>query len=249
MGRLIRNIVLLFSLLAIAACGPGLYRWDGGARTEGNPRAEKTYTVQQGDTLYSIAFRYGLDYRRLAEWNGVSESYLIHPGDELRLLPPGDDGSRLVESATTRTARRTEASAVPVDTRPVPTAATVKGGWQWPHGGNLIARFGEDNGTGGKGVDIEGIVGDPVVATAAGKVVYAGSGLVGYGKIIIVKHSEKYLSAYGHNSELFVREGEQVEQGDRIAAMGRGPGNRPLLHFEIRLNGKAVDPLEYLPNR
>ncbi len=112
----------------------------------------------------------------------------------------------------------------------------------------MIAGFGTNSAT-GKGIDIDGIVGDDVRAAAAGKVVYAGSGLIGYGKIIIIKHSEEFLSAYGHNDELFVSEGEQVKQGERIATLGRGPESRPLLHFEIRINGKAVDPLQYLPPR
>ena len=240
--QLMRRLVLGLLLVAMTGCGPALYRWEDGQRPQGDPRAERTYTVQKGDTLYSIAFRYGLDFRRLAEWNGVSESYLIHPGDELRLLPP-----RSSEPLATRRTRQEVDDAV--TTTAEPDNDIARGDWRWPHAGTVIARFGEDNGTGGKGIDIEGIVGDPVLATGPGKVVYAGSGLIGYGKIIIVKHSEKYLSAYAHNSELYVREGEQVEQGQRISAMGRGPGSQPLLHFEIRLNGKAVDPLEYLPRR
>lgn len=239
-----RRIVVAFLLLGLAGCGPALYRWEDGQQPQGDPRAERTYTVQRGDTLYSIAFRYGLDHRRLAEWNGVGESFLIHPGDELRLLPP-----RSTAPLATRGSRASQDAGATASAVAAPEIDIIRGDWRWPHSGTIIARFGEDNGTGGKGIDIEGIVGDPILATGRGKVVYAGSGLIGYGKIIIVKHSEKYLSAYAHNSELYVREGEQVEQGERIAAMGRGPGYKPLLHFEIRLNGKAVDPLEYLPRR
>lgn len=234
------RIFVLLLLLVVTGCGPGLYRWDA---TQGSPREDKVYTVQRGDTLYSIAFRYGLDYRRLAEWNGISGSYLIHPGDTLKLLPPGDKATASARSTGSAARNRT-----PIPAEPGVSPADSDIAWQWPYKGDLLAKFGDANGS-GKGIDIEGIVGDPVIATADGRVVYAGSGLVGYGKIIIIKHSEKFLSAYGHNSELFVREGEQVRQGQEIAALGRGPENRPLLHFEIRLNGKAVDPLRYLPGR
>lgn len=237
MGRLMRKLLPLLLAAAITGCGPGLYRWN----TQGDARADRTYIVQGGDTLYSIAFRYGLDYRRLAEWNGIDDGFLIHPGDELRLLPP-EGADELPPVATT-----TPVSRPPASSSPAPRSSSDIS-WQWPHRGALLAGFGDDNGT-GKGIDVEGIVGDPVLAAAQGKVVYAGSGLIGYGKIIIIKHSERFLSAYGHNSELFVREGEQVRQGQRIAALGRGPDNRPLLHFEIRLNGNAVDPMGYLPSR
>jgi lipoprotein NlpD len=237
----LKRITVLSLLLVMTACGPGLYRWDAG---EGDPREDRIYTVQRGDTLYSIAFRYGLDYRRLAEWNGIASSYLIHPGDTLKLLPPT---GKATTSAYSRSAGSTVLNRTPA-TEPDVLPASSDIAWQWPYKGDLLAKFGDANGS-GKGIDIEGIVGDPVIAAADGRVVYAGSGLVGYGKIIIIKHSEKVLSAYGHNSELFVREGEQVRQGQEIAALGRGPESRPLLHFEIRLNGKAVDPLRYLPRR
>lgn len=236
-------LLLGLLILALAGCGPALYRWDA----QGDPRAERSYTVESGDTLYSIAFRYGLDYRRLAEWNGIEENFVIHPGDELRLLPPGDGGTSAAAQESSQ-ASTTPLPSQPLANRSDAELAVGELAWQWPYQGEMLAHFGDGNGM-GKGVLIEGIVGDPVLAAAPGKVVYAGSGLVGYGRIIIVKHSEKFLSAYGHNSQLFVREGEQVRQGDRIAAMGRGPGNRPLLHFEIRLNGKAVDPMRYLPKR
>ncbi len=133
----------------------------------------------------------------------------------------------------------------------VATAANgvpAKGKWRWPADGRILSRFG-DGGALGQGVDIAGKVGDPVLASAGGRVVYAGSGLIGYGKLIIVKHNDNYLSAYGHNEALLVDEGDDVAPGQKLARMGRGPGNRALVHFEIRLNGKPVNPLQFLPKR
>lgn len=238
------RILLILLLLGATACGPTLYRWDV---TQGDARKDEVYVVNKGDTLYSIAFRYGLDFRQLASLNGIGNDYTIYPGQELRLVPAGDEPVALVggsrHGADNRSPSSTSAPVHDVETRVDSGIA-----WAWPASGRLIAGFGTNNAT-GKGIDIDGIVGDDVRAAAAGKVVYAGSGLIGYGKIIIIKHSEEFLSAYGHNDELFVSEGEQVKQGERIATLGRGPESKPLLHFEIRINGKAVDPLQYLPPR
>lgn len=222
-------------MLAVAGCA-GAYRWDTGA----DPKSDGVYEVQRGDTLYSIAWRYGLDYRALAKQNGIGAGFTIYPGQELHLVA---DAAQ-TDGATSAAA----SSSVPVNVAPAPARPAPLGSWRWPAAGPLLTGFGDPNAT-GKGIAIGGSKGDPVTAVAAGKVVYAGSGLIGYGKIIIVKHSDEYLSAYGHNETLYVREGEQVQQGDRIASMGIGPGNKPLLHFEIRVNGEAVDPLAYLPSR
>lgn len=247
----IRIPVLLLVALSLSACGPGLYRWEQGHE---NPQVAKNYDVKKGDTLYSIAWRYGLDYRELARWNGIGSNFLIHPGQELRLTPPGTATSA-ADTATVATVQQpparapsTSAAASTPSISTPPSRPMPRGAWQWPARGALLAKFGDANAT-GKGIAIGGSEGDPISASADGRVVYAGSGLIGYGKIIIVKHSEEYLSAYGHNDTIYVREGEQVKQGDRIATMGRGPGNRPLLHFEIRIKGEAVDPLAYLPPR
>lgn len=229
-----RVFALATLVAASTACGPAAYRWDAG---RDDPREDRVYVVRRGDTLYSIAWRYGLDYRDLARRNGIGDGYLIYPGQKLALI-----GTRAASTAAGGTPRHTATEPAP---EPMPA---MRGEWRWPADGPLLAKFGDANAT-GKGIAIGGQVGAPISAAADGRVVYAGSGLIGYGKIIIVKHSEEYLSAYGHNETIFVREGEQVKQGDRIAAMGRGPGNQPLLHFEIRHNGKAVDPLQYLPSR
>lgn len=128
----------------------------------------------------------------------------------------------------------------------VPAAATAGGDWLWPANGKVISGFVEGT---GKGIDIAGKLGDPVLATSGGKVVYAGSGLRGYGKLVIIKHDDSFLSAYAHNRQLLVNEGQSVAKGQKIAEMGNSDTDRPKLHFEIRRQGKPVDPMKYLPNR
>lgn len=235
-----RALALALALLAITACGPAAYRWDA---TRADSVRDQTYEVKRGDTLYSIAWRYGLDFRQLAKRNGIGAGYTIYPGQTLQLT-----GTSAPASANAPVVRNSSGTQTPVNVAAVPTRPMPRGAWRWPTAGEVVAKFADANAT-GKGITIGGSPGDPITASADGKVVYAGSGLIGYGKIIIIKHSEEYLSAYGHNENIYVREGEQVKQGDRIASMGRGPGNKPLLHFEIRINGDAVDPLGHLPSR
>lgn len=215
--------LLIASVLALSACsGTRPAHW----------RVPATYTVQPGDTLYSIAFRHGLDWRALAEWNGIDPpGYLIRPGRELRMRGPRPDGSEVVPIA-----RR------PAATSP-PPAVTGAGKLElrWPTDGAVAVS--------GKGIGITGSDGQAIVAVAPGRVVYSGSGLVGYGRLIIIKHNNQLLSAYGHNREILVEEGDEVDAGQRIATMGEGPGRRAMLHFEIRVDGRAVDPLDHLPAR
>lgn len=187
------------------------------------------HTVRRGETLYEIAWRYGRDYRRLARWNNLGDGSLIYPGQVIRLTPPAT--GRAVPGD-----RRT-GSAPPLPT--IPRQASP--GFRWPTRGRVEVGFGGRPGS-GTGVLIGGRAGQPVTAAAAGRVVYSGSGLIGYGQLIIIKHNDTYLSAYGHNSSLLVKEGDSVRTGQRIATMGEGPGRQPRLHFEIRRNGKPVDP-------
>lgn len=211
------SLALMASLILSVSCS---------GRQDWKPDA---YRVKRGDTLYSIAWRHGLDHRQLARWNQLDDENLIYPGQVLILKPPG--ASRRSNPNQTSSARVTDSGQT----------------WVWPTTGRVVSTFTQGGGVAGKGIDIAGRSGQPIRAAAPGKVVYSGSGLLGYGQLIIVKHSNTYLSAYGHSDELLVQEGDSVKAGERIAKMGVGPEKRPLLHFEIRLNGKPVDPLRYLP--
>ncbi len=224
--------------LCATACTSHLFSWE-----------PDTHTVQRGDTVYSIAFRYGLDYRELARLNGLDSGYLIHPGDTLRLKPsPG--GSTTTTAATgSAPSRQTSAAGNSSGISPTSRAAGDPAPtWGWPTDGEITARF-NSNANGNKGINISGRSGQTVRAAAGGRVVYSGSGLIGYGPLIIVKHNNTYLSAYGHNRKLLVREADQVKPGQKIAEMGEGPGKTPVLHFEIRRDGKPVDPAGYLPRK
>jgi len=232
--------------------------------------ASQTYRVQPDDTLYSIAFRFGLDYRALADANKISAPYHIVAGQSLKLLPHADNTLTSPEAAVAPppTAAAAQppaavqppaaapveaASAAPASTTPAPKVLAVNGTgpvgkWLWPAKGGVIHTFSDTYG-GNKGIDITGKAGESVKATAAGKVVYLGTGLRGYGLLIIVKHNAEYLSAYAHNSKALVKEGSNVKAGQVIAQMGASDAAGPMLHFEIRKAGKPVDPLKLLPPR
>ncbi|KIU47504.1 MULTISPECIES: peptidoglycan DD-metalloendopeptidase family protein [Pseudomonas] len=228
------------------------------------------YVVRPGDTLFSIAFRYGWDYKELAARNGIPAPYTIRPGQAIRFGSgtATSSGSRVVTSTSpsskTTVTRRPAGTPAPakttspggtsappvVATTPVQVPASERsaGGWAWPANGVLIGKF-ASNGSLNKGIDIAGDLGQPVFAASDGSVVYAGSGLRGYGELVIIKHSDTYVSAYGHNRRLLVREGQQVKVGQTIAEMGSTGTDRVKLHFEIRRQGKPVDPLQFLPRR
>lgn len=193
------------------------------------------HTVQKGETLYAIAFRYGLSTATLARWNDLGDGSLIRAGQRLRLSAPGTTAAAGVPGSSSD---RPGASA-PVEPPPR---------WQWPAKGPVIAQYGDSPMT-ASGIEIGGRLGDPVMAAAPGQVVYAGSGLASYGELLIVKHNESWLTAYGFNQSVLVREGERVAAGQVIARLGEGPGRRPMLHFEIRSNGEPVNPVQMLPPR
>jgi lipoprotein NlpD len=214
------------------------------------------HTVKKGDTLSEIAFRYDLDYRAVARWNGIRPPYRIYPGQRIRLHPPKGGEARSTArpppkksatgKATSRPKGRTARSGSKPEKRDGAAASRIA--WAWPTEGKIVRRFKPDS-PGRKGIDIAGRPGQPVRAAAAGKVVYAGSGLRGYGALIIIKHNNTYLSAYAHNRRLLVKEGQRVRKGQQIAELGATGTDSPKLHFEIRRNGKPVDPLRYLPRR
>lgn len=224
-----------------------------GAGTPARGAAAHVYTVKRGDTLHSIAFAAGTDWVTLARLNGISAPYTIYPGQRLRVTTatPGQAAaSRPSAVPATRTAPSSSPSAtVPHTAPPAATALpAIPGGWHWPGSGRLLQGF-----TGGtdphKGIDIGGKLGDPVVAARGGTVVYAGSGVRGYGNLLIIKHDVQWLSAYAHNSKLLVAEGQTVQAGQRIAEMGDSGTDRVKLHFEVRRQGNPVDPLQVLPRR
>jgi lipoprotein NlpD len=222
---------LALLLLVLAGCSSAL-------RFEQDPPG--VHTVRRGDTLYSIAFRNQLDWKELASWNGIGPPYTISVGQKLKLVAPPSTAS------APRGGGKTPSRPRPAPKQP--SAPPPTRGWAWPSDGAIVARF-RAGVASAKGIDIAGKLGDAVRAAGDGRVVYVGSGLIGYGKVIIVKHDDRYLSAYAHNDSFLVAEGDAVTRGQRIATMGLGPGQRPLLHFEIRLDGRAVDPLPLLPRR
>lgn len=242
---------LLTALLAGCGAG-GLAPVD--SRDGYGPAPPGYYRIRSGDTLSEIAERKGIGMGTLAAWNGLGPPYGIFAGDLLRVEPP-DGSAGPIRSASPPTSTRTAASrgvqAVRTSAR---TSAAVAGAdaassgitWRWPVQGPIKQGFRTGDRT-RQGVRIAVREGASVAAAADGTVVYSGSGLKGYGNLIIVKHNARYLSAYGFNRELLAREGDRVKRGQRVAIAGRAANGEGLLHFEIRRNGVAVDPLRFLP--
>nr|WP_244466300.1 peptidoglycan DD-metalloendopeptidase family protein [Dyella japonica] len=325
MNGYLRSLILTFVVL-LAACGtqrsvvvePSAGGTSRVVTPTPRPTPGGTYKVAKGDTLYSIAFRNGVDFRDLASWNHIDSPYTIWPGQELKLAPadgrppaaapmhtapvvttatkPPPTTGRVVTpapeaqagfqpatpstantaavvtppaptaphpatpapaasttpvvpvaGAPTATAANTPPPAPPVPAAPGATRSNGGVNWRWPADGTLIKRF--QSGDAIPGIEIGGKSGDPVRAAADGVVVYSGNGLVGYGELVIVKHNDSYLSAYGHNSKRLVKEGQRVTAGQPIAEMGSTGASRDELQFQIRKDGNPVDPLGYLPPR
>ncbi|MEM7304835.1 MAG: peptidoglycan DD-metalloendopeptidase family protein [Pseudomonadota bacterium] len=210
----------------------------GGCASKKEPRHyhHTYYTVVKGDTLHAIGWRHGVSVEELVRWNNLRPPYTIYPGQKLRLNSGGVTTAK--STAKTETKKTTSKKAAPKK-----AAAPAVKGWRWPLKGKLISNFsGKHN-----GIDIAAKEGSPVSAAATGEVVYAGSGLRGYGNLIIIKHNASYFSAYAHNRKLYVKEGDKVRVGQKIAEVGDTDADRMKLHFEIRKNGSPVDPLDFLP--
>jgi len=221
--------------------------------------------VKKNETLYGIARREGYSHHQLARWNHLRSPYALKPGQRLRLSPPasalGQSGARNASRAASKAPVATKAPQVKPVTQPlirqpikatpiIATRPTVKSpsrvaSWQWPVSGRIVQRY-KANDTARKGIGIAGKLGQPIEAAAAGTVVYSGNGLINYGNLVIIKHSHSFLSAYAYNQSLLVKEGDSVKRGQAIAKMGK-LDTKPQLHFEIRRNGKPVNPLYYLP--
>ena len=255
LGKGIRGAAAVAMVIALAACGTAtVVKKPAGGSSAGTapttprtsvPRPGQTVTVRRGDTLFGLARINNITPSDLAAWNGLSNPNTIYPGQTLKLYPQGSGtaATRPSGSGSTTTTTRPPTPTAPV-TAPVNSGIS----WRWPADGALVGRFvaGE---TTKQGVDIAGSSGQAVRAAGPGVVVYSGAGLVGYGELIIIKHNDQWLSAYGHNRKRLVNEGQSVKAGDQIAEMGRTGTSRDMLHFEIRYNGKPVDPLQYLPSR
>ncbi len=230
----------IFALVALAALVTGcssLGEYAGGAAV---------HVVRPGDTLYKIAWQHGVDQRDLVRWNGIRNPDVIHVGQRLRLQAPQQSASASAARPAARPTPRPVAAA-PSRSAPAPPLLPPPA-WQWPTDGRVVSAFGAPAGI-STGIGIAGRAGQTVRAAADGRVVYAGSGLIGYGQLVIIKHNDTYLSAYGYNSNLRVAQGQDVRRGQEIATMGEGPGRQPRLHFESRRNGVPIDPLPMLAAR
>lgn len=268
----------MLAVLLLAACAPWQPNSESARKSQSKPeeRVVQTppawYQVERGDTLYSIAFRYGLDWREVARWNSIGSPYTIRPGRELRMSAPPRARTQTGNDSSVSTSSESEAQqpAGPTsspeksepaqsrtepptpDSSPAPSASgntrSVSGvAWQWPTDGRPARSF--DPADTRKGIGVAGKAGQDVFAAAAGQVVYSGTALIGYGELIIIKHSDNLLSAYGHNRRRLVGEGDRVQRGQKIAEMGQDDRQENMLHFEIRLDGEPVNPLDYLPRK
>ncbi|ALS62399.1 peptidase [Pandoraea norimbergensis] len=264
--------VLLLSMLAACASrqvgAPVVDRTVGGTTTDssvtGAPVIDNTpvppgfYRVKPGDRLYRIALENGQNYRDIARWNNIQNPDQIEVGQVLRVKPPaGDTGTPLPAPIGTTPSTATTSpnpASVPPAVVPPPSSSAASAApsavssgdlaLSWPAKGSVVGRFDDSK---NKGLNIAGNVGDPVYAAGAGKVVYSGAGLRGYGNLVIIKHDSTFLTAYAHNRTLLVKEGDSVTRGQKIAEMGNSDADRVMLHFEVRRDGKPVDPMKYLP--
>lgn len=206
------------------------------------------HRVKAGETLYSIAFEYGRDHRDVARWNKIRKPYTIYPKQKLRVIPISSDGKKK-KIITKRNSRRIKGNKnrLPTDNK-IEYVSNSKLKWLWPTQGKVVSTFSIRD-PGRRGIDIVGRKGQPVKAAAAGRVVYRGNGLRGYGNLIIIKHNETYFSAYAHTEGVVVKEDEKVKLGQKLADMSNTSSEKTKLHFEIRRNGKPVNPMRYLPKR
>ena len=224
-----RSFLLAAIVFALVACAS-------------DPARSLSYTVKRGDTLFSIAQRHHVDHRDLARWNGIGRDNLIRPGQVLRLYAPGSGATVVAKNRSSKAPAPTVPKAPPT---PQILAPPVQ--WRWPVDGGAVTLTTRPNG--GHALMIRGTAGQEIRSAAGGRVVYSGTGLLGLGQLLIIKHNESYLSAYGHTATVAVNEGDYVAAGQRIATMGKDGQGVPSLYFEIRINGAPGNPLTYLPVR
>ena len=238
------------------AVDPGNVKQLPGFENAGKPGY---YTVKPGDTMIRIGLENGQNWRDIVRWNNLENPNIIEVGQVLRVVPPASEsavvtrpvapGSAAASSTPAQAASAARPASAPASSTASPAPAPAATGeediaWIWPAPGAMLAGFDEAK---NKGLDIAGKAGDAVVASADGRVVYAGAGLRGYGNLIILKHNNTFLTAYAHNQTLLVKEDQSVKKGQKIAEMGNSDADRVKLHFEIRRQGKPVDPAKYLP--
>jgi len=272
-GILLTSAIVCIALLVGCTGGPASYSYYTGVKNP-RPKSSKTvvkqpdntipsknsssshrnhtyHYVKKGDTLYSIAWQYGYDAREIAGWNRVRWPYTIYPKQKLRVKPPAKN-KKTAKSPSKRSIKpKATRSKKPSSSSKYTSASKQKWrklSWQWPTKGKIIGTFSARD-RGKKGLDIAGKKGQPVYSASGGQVVYSGSGLRGYGNLIIIKHNDTFFSAYAHNHRLYVKEQQKVKKGQHIADMGSSEAQRVMLHFEVRRNGKPVDPKRYLPKR
>jgi len=245
------RILLVFFILLLTACGGGQavapigsYGQSSKAKVS-QSKAPNVYKVRKGDTLYSISWRYGMDYKTLAKINNIRSPYKIFIGQKLRFKTTRKSTQTTKKKTTTKKATTNKT----VKKKTISTRATNQSvAWRWPTKGKVISTYSK-SAAGRKGINIAGKSGQQIVSAAAGKVVYSGNGLARYGNLLIIKHNDVYLSAYAHNKKLLVKDGQWVKAGQKIATLGRTGTQRDQLHFEIRRNGKPIDPMQFLPKR
>lgn len=241
------SALLLVLTLGGCATGPAPVAEIGERSKTGSSWPGAVHVVAKGDTLYSICWRYGLDYQDVAKANGIGPPYTIFVGQRIMLSGVAPK-ARTAGKPRKRQEQRVAKTTAPPKRKVAQSSQASSIKWRWPHDGQILKRF-SLQGSVNKGVDIAGRLGDSVTCAADGIVVYAGSGLGGYGKLVIVKHNAQFLSAYGHNSNLLVREGDSVKGGQIVAEIGSSGKDLAMLHFEIRKDGKPKDPLLFLPRR
>ncbi len=245
-----KHVLLALSVLTLlAGCGTSGTRapvTDMSSKSQPRYAATGTYTVRAGDTLYKIAQMHGTDVPTLARLNNISDPTQLRIGQVLRL-----DGATSMPQQPAAVASAPSATSTVKPTTPAPATSAARAAdanvisWGWPASGKIIQGFNSNT----KGIDIEGKVGDPVVAAADGKVLYSGDGIRGLGNLVLLEHSNGFITAYAHNQERLVKAGQTVKKGTRIALLGQTDTTSPRLHFEIRRSGTAVNPLSYLPAR
>lgn len=255
MIRLLVTASIFFSSILLSSCSATSNFVSVEQKFNKGQKESKFHTVRKGETLYSIAWDYGWDFRSLARANKIASPYTIFSGQKVDVSNP-----RMISGSRQKTRVNLSSKQATNNKKPTnnvssrrqkatkPSNANNKVQWQWPINGKVIGRFSSQNPV-NKGIDIQGKLGDSVMAAAAGTVVYAGKGLRGYGNLVIIKHSHSYLSAYAHTNKILVKEKDKVKENQKIAEIGSTGTNKVKLHFEIRSNGKPVNPLRYLPKQ